>query len=97
MGRARVDLALERPLDESVEQFVHPLDALLRQQRLGRVIAFREGECLTCVIDLRVRGTAGFELVMQFLAEADAPTGTIVYRFDWLGRKCDIHILGQES
>lgn len=93
--RAVVELAMDREAPEMMAAFVTPLDAVLRSRGAGRIHRY-EGERpgLVFVVCLKLAGPESLDVVLQFLAEANAPTGTIVYRLDWLGRKADIVMLG---
>ena len=94
--RVVVEIAMDRMPNELVDQFVQPLDTSLRSERLGRVVKHVERNMLSLDVSLTVRGMKGFERVLQFLVEHDAPIGTVTYRLDWLGRRKDIGVLGPE-
>ena len=94
--RARVDIAVDREPAEIVRRFVEPLDALLRQREVGAVIKHRAGP-LFVAVDVRLSRHAALDHVLEFLATADAPVGSLVSRLNWLGRKRDIQILGPEA
>lgn len=91
--RVIADIAVDREPQEIVSTFVQPLDELLRRERLGRIVSYSANGLLVDV-RLTVRGAAGFDRVLQFFAEADAPIGTVVYQLNWLGSKKNIVVLG---
>ena len=95
--RAVIEFAMDREAPEMVSAFVEPLDEVLRDRRAGRVQRC-DGERppLVFVVHLSLVSRDCLNVVLQFLAEVNAPTGTIVYRLNWLGRHKDIVILGPE-
>ena len=97
MARAVVELAIDRELPEAVEAFVRPLDAFLRKHKAGLVQHHQETPLLTIVVRLKLSSVRSMDLVLQCLAETGAPTGTVVYRRNWLGRKTDLFVLGPEE
>jgi hypothetical protein len=94
--RARVDIAVDRDPAEIVTAFVKPLDVLLRQRGVGTVIKHKAGP-LFVAIDVQLSPGAALDHVLEFLANADAPVGSLVSRLNWLGQKRDIRILGPEA
>jgi hypothetical protein len=81
---------------EIVRAFIEPLDALLRQGGKGAVITHKAGP-LFVAVDVRLARDVAIDHVLEFLANADAPTGTLVSRLNWLGRKRDIRVLGPQA
>jgi hypothetical protein len=90
---ARVDIAVDRESEVIVSSFVKPLDARLRERGVGSVVRYSSNE-LWVHVDLILSAAADMDHVLQFLAEADAPTGSLVYRLDESGGKQDIFVLG---
>jgi hypothetical protein len=93
--RAVIEFAMDREAPEMISTFVEPLDELLRNRFSGRVqrcVGERPG--MFFAVQLKLFRTSAMELVLQFLAEVDAPVGTLTYRLDCFGRKRDIMILG---
>lgn len=52
---------------------------------------------MTVVVRLKLARADSLDVVLRALAEMDAPVGTLVYRLNWLGRKCDYFVLGPEA
>ena len=93
--RARIDLAVDRAPNELVQAIVVPLDQHLRAERVGRVLRHRISE-LEINIDVSLRQRSDLDYIGEFLVRASAPVGSVIYRYDWLGRKQDIFVLGPE-
>src|SRR5262245_60928909 len=91
---ARIDLAVDREPELIVSAFVEPLRVLLEQRGSGSVKGHTVDRELWVHVDLIVSKPDGMNHVMQFLAEADAPEGAVVYRIDERGQKHDIFMLG---
>jgi len=91
--RVVAEIAVDRQTDEIVAAFVTALDAVLREGQFGQVLSHHIGD-LFVETQLQVSGDLGFDRVLQFLAEADAPLGSLVYQRGWFGRKLNIVILG---
>jgi hypothetical protein len=94
--RVRIKLAVDREPELLIQQFVIPLNALLQERGFGEVIRHVVDpidRLLWVVVDVRLRGAGAFDCAMEFLTNADTPTGTVVYRRNWLGRKRDIFVL----
>ena len=92
--RARIDIAVDREPKALVSTFVKPLDAALRQRGVGCVIRHADTDVLWLVVDLRLINIAAMDHVLEFLSNADAPVGSMVYRLNWLGHKRDMRVLG---
>ncbi len=87
------EIAVDRPTDEFVASFVAPLDAVLREGNFGKVVSHRAND-LFVEVRLNIRNAVGCGRVLQFLAEADARLGSLVYQRGWFGRKSNIVMLG---
>jgi hypothetical protein len=47
-----------------------------------------------CHVSVKLARAAAIDRVLEFLANAGAGVGTLIYRKGWFGRKKDIVILG---
>jgi hypothetical protein len=90
---ARVDLAVDRDVGDLVSVFVLPLDTRLRERGAGSVVG-HSSDGPWVHVDLTIADAASLDHVLEFLAEADAPLGSVVYRLDESGRKQDVCVLG---
>ncbi len=91
---ARIDLAVDREPEAIVSAFVEPLRLRLEQRGSGLVERHFVDRLLWVHVDLALSEPEGLDHVMEFLAEADAPVGSVVYRLDERGQKYDIATLG---
>lgn len=90
----RIDLAVDREPESIVSAFVEPLRLRLQQRGSGSVERHSVDRLLWVHVDLSLSRPEGMDHVMEFLAEADAPVGSLVYRLDERGQKQDIFVLG---
>jgi len=88
------EIAIDREPQELISGFVKPLNTILQEGRLGRVTDHRTLGLLTVKVKMTVSSSEGYERILQFFGEADAPLGTIVYQVGWFGRKKEIVMLG---
>jgi hypothetical protein len=96
MIRLEVELALDRSLAETVALLVQPLDEHLQASSPGCVRKYATAQVFSCHISLALSNAAAIDEVLEFLADAGAAPGTLVYRKGWFGRKKDIHLLGPD-
>lgn len=93
---ARVDIAVDREIEELVLRFVEPLADRLLERGAGSVIG-HSSDALWVHVDLILSGPADLDHVLEFLVEADAPVGSMAYRVDEHGNHHDIHVLAAPS
>jgi hypothetical protein len=93
--RIVAEIAIDREPHELISTFVDPLSAMLQQDRLGRVTSHQTQGEMWVEVTITASSTAVYDRVLEFLAEANAPIGTIVYQVGWFGRKKQIVMLGQ--
>jgi hypothetical protein len=91
---ARIDLAVDRDPELMVSTFVEPLLLRLQQRESGSVERHTVDGLLCVYVDLALSEPDGMDHVMEFLAEANAPVGSVVYWLDERGQKQDIFVLG---
>ena len=71
--RVIAEIAVDREPEELVAAFVKPLDAVLQDGRLGRVTGHSIEGLLIVRVRITVSGSGGYDRILQFFAEADAP------------------------
>jgi hypothetical protein len=89
---ACVDIAVDCEPDEIISRFVEPLAARLQERAAGSVVRHSSDE-LWVHVDLALPDFASMDHVLEFLAEADAPVGSMIYRVDDRGNKQYIFVL----
>ncbi len=88
-----IELAVDREPDQIVSQFVQPLHNRLQERDLGQLVAHSSDE-LWVYVELSLLESEGMDCVLEFLAEFDAPIGSVIYRLNEKGKKEDIFVLG---
>jgi hypothetical protein len=93
---AVVDLAVDRDVDEIIAKFVKPMGVRLKERNAGSITGHSSDD-LEVHVRLSLLDVAAMDHVLEFLAEADAPVGSVIYRLDKEGNKQDIFVLGPPS
>jgi hypothetical protein len=90
--RVRIDLAVDREPELLIEQLVTPLDAHLRGIGAGEVVHHVVDRLLLVMVDVQLAEGQTMDSVLEFLANAKTPIGTVISQIDSLGRKSDIFV-----
>jgi hypothetical protein len=91
---ARIQLAVDRDPELIISTFVEPLRVRLSQRGSGSVDRYTVDGLLWVCLDLTLSEPDGLDHIMEFLAEADAPVGSVVCLLDERGQEEDIFVLG---
>ena len=89
-------------LDAADQKYTGPLRLLLAEHHAGSIVGVEQGkpktpEEFSRIITLELREyDTGLDLVQQFLAETQAPVGTMLISYHANGENRDIFILGPE-